>query len=134
IMNAQDNAISVRDLTYDAPDGPATSFPAYSLAVERVSPERWDAAVSTFYEISVEQTLAYASRRWPSLQPEPRLFYRGRQVAGGVLMMTQRLPLGLASVAIGKWGPMVKDARAPDRDAIYRDMVEAIVDEYAVKR
>ena len=50
-------------------------------------------------------------------------------------MMIQRLPLGLGSVAIAKWGPMLARARPAGRAATStRAMIEALVAEYAVKR
>jgi hypothetical protein len=118
----------------DAIHGAQAQAPATPLAAERVSCAAWDAAVARFDGISPEQTHTFARLRWPSLRHEPLLFRHGGEVVGGALMMIQRLPLGLGSVAIAKWAPMLADERRPDAAALYRKMIETLIGEYAVSR
>jgi hypothetical protein len=107
---------------------------APSVTSHALAPNEWQATVADFDGVCQEQTYTFGHLRWPSLQHEPRIFKLGNEIVGGVLMHVQRLPFGVGSVAIGKWGPMLKDARRPDRLALYRGMVTALVDEYAERR
>lgn len=93
----------------------------------------WDRAVSAFDGVCQEQLYAYASLRWSGVQLEPVLFSDGDNTVGGALMMLQRLPMGVATVALVKWGPFL--ARAEDGDsALMGRMIDTLVAEYAQKR
>jgi lipid II:glycine glycyltransferase (peptidoglycan interpeptide bridge formation enzyme) len=104
------------------------------LTTRKVDGQEWDAVISRFDGVCQEQLFAFASIRWPGIVPEPRLFERNGKFVGGALVMVQRLPLGLAQIAIIKWGPMLADARASDAAALYAGMIEALVAEYADQR
>lgn len=104
------------------------------LTTEFVSGAAWDAAVADFDEVCQEQLHAFATSRWPGTAQEPVLFRLGGETVGGVLIMIQRLPLGLGSIAISKWGPILKRSDRSDAPAVYAAMIEALIGEYAVKR
>jgi hypothetical protein len=53
---------------------------------------------------------------------------------GGSLVMIQPLPLHVGALAVVKWGPMLARADHPERNDIYREMIDAMVDEYATRR
>ncbi|MBJ7577077.1 peptidoglycan bridge formation glycyltransferase FemA/FemB family protein [Devosia sp. MC532] len=99
-----------------------------------VSADDWDAIISGFDTVCQEQIFAFAQLRWPSVTLEPNLFYVSNVPVGGVLIMIQRLPGGLSSIAIAKWAPMIADTQHPEADAIYNAMVAALKAEYADKR
>lgn len=105
---------------------------AVPLTLENLPCPQWDAVAAGFDGVSPEQTVAFARRRWPALTFEPLVFRRGRDAVGGALMMVQRLPLRIGAVAIGKWTPVYRGGG--DRMAAYRDMVETLIAEYAVRR
>jgi len=105
-----------------------------ALEMERVSGAVWDAAAADFDGICQEQLYVFAKGRWPNAQCEPILFRKNGAVVGGVLVLVQPLPLKLASLAVSKWGPILKDSKASDAAAIYVGMVEALVAEYDGKR
>ncbi|MCP8883562.1 GNAT family N-acetyltransferase [Devosia sp. XJ19-1] len=107
---------------------------APTLVSRKVDGHEWDAVISGFDCICQEQLFAFASIRWPGVAPEPRLFERKGRIVGGALVMVQQLPLGLAQIAIVKWGPMLADVRATDAPAVYAGMVEALIAEYADQR
>ncbi|SMQ67098.1 Acetyltransferase (GNAT) domain-containing protein [Devosia lucknowensis] len=115
-----------------APVMERTTAPA--LVSRKVDGQEWDAVISGFDGVCQEQLHAFAAVRWPGVAPEPRLFERGGRVVGGALVLVQSLPLGLANIAIIKWGPMLADAQAPDAMAVYAGMVEALKAEYADQR
>lgn len=126
----------VADAIDDASDAQAVRVGtrAAPIAIERISGEGWDRAVGQFDEVCQEQLYAFAKTRWPSVSHEPLLLRDGGEVIGGCLMMIQRLPLGVAGVAIAKWGPIFKTARRPDEMALYERTIGALVEEYAVRR
>lgn len=108
---------------------------------ERVSPAlhvmptaMWEAAVSGFDGICQEQTYTFGRLRWPSLHHESMVFKIGGETVGAALMRVQKLPLGLGSIAISKWGPILKSNARPDRNDVYRGMIAALVNEYADQR
>jgi len=101
---------------------------------EIVTPQEWDRFAAGFDGAVQEQLCAYAETRWPSARPEPMLFSHDGEVIGGALMMIQRLPLGITSMSVCKWGPIFKDATRRDAAAIYPGMIDALVAEYAVDR
>lgn len=105
-----------------------------SLRVDRLAPHEWDEAIARFDGVNFEQTVAYATLRWPSLAQEPLIFRHGHEIVGGALMLVQQFPLGLGSFAIAKWAPMPADSRHPNNRSRYRAMVDALIDEYATRR
>jgi hypothetical protein len=96
--------------------------------------DAWDGIAAQFDDVVQEQLYAYARTCWPSAQPEALVFSRDGEVVGGTLVMLQRLPLRLGTIAISKWGPMLKHARGPNAAALYAGMIDALVEEYAVRR
>lgn len=106
-----------------------------TLLEHRVLPGgEWDRLVSTFDGVCQEQLFAYASLRWPGVDLEPVLFSEGDKVLGGALVMLQRLPLGVATVALIKWGPFLAQSEGLDRDVVMERMIDTLVAEYASKR
>lgn len=104
------------------------------LRARALAGAEWDAAVADFDTICQEQLHAFAKGRWPGVSLEPRLFEHHGRVVGGALMMVQKLPLGLARIAICKWGPMLADMEGEDAAALHAGMVEALIAEYADAR
>lgn len=105
-----------------------------TLHVERLSPDAWDRCASRFDGICQEQLCAYAQGRWPGLALEPLVFSRDGKVIGGALVMIQPLPLGLSSIALTKWGPMLADNTHPEADRLMDQMVDHIMQIYAKER
>ena len=97
------------------------------MTTQIVSPELWDRTIAQFDEVCQEQLYVFAKTRWPHVEHEPMLFWRGGEVVGGSLMMIQPLPLHLSALAVSKWGPMLARADHPDRLEIYSGMVDALV-------
>src|SRR5690606_11594652 len=95
-----------------------------SVASRAVGPDEWDRVVSGFDTVCQEQIHGFAATRWPGVTLEPRLFESDGKVVGGALMMIQRLPLGVGSIAISKWAPMLADSGHPRASAIYDGMVD----------
>lgn len=104
------------------------------LAMRSVAPADWDAAIAGFDGVCQEQLHVFAANRWPGVIEEPLLFVAGDEVAGGCLVMVQRLPLGLGAIAVVKWAPMLRRSGTPDALSRYAEMIEALVAEYAVRR
>ena len=115
-----------------APRSDAISAPVLETRI--VSGADWDATIADFDEVCQEQLHAFAISRWPSVVQEPMLFLANGEIVGGSLMMVQRLPLGLGTIAVSKWGPMLRFAGRADADMIHAGMIEALIAEYADKR
>jgi lipid II:glycine glycyltransferase (peptidoglycan interpeptide bridge formation enzyme) len=104
------------------------------MTLEMVSPEEWDHAIAGFDGVCQEQLHVFARTRWPRVLHEPVIFRQGGEVVGGSLMMIQPLPLKLGHIAIAKWGPMLAQTERPDALAVYGGMIDALIEDYAVRR
>ena len=113
---------------------PRSVAPRSVVTTEIVSPELWDRTIAQFDEVCQEQLYTFAKTRWPAVEHEPVLFWRGGEVVGGSLMMIQPLPLRLSALAVAKWGPMLARTDHPDRLDLYAGMVDALVADYAHRR
>ncbi|MEO6012060.1 MAG: peptidoglycan bridge formation glycyltransferase FemA/FemB family protein [Devosia sp.] len=113
---------------------PKIAAPRMAVTTQIVSPEIWDRTIAQFDEVCQEQLYTFAKTRWPGVSHEPVLFWRGGEVVGGSLMMIQPFPLKLGALAVAKWGPMLAKADHPDRLDIYREMIDALVVDYAEHR
>lgn len=118
--------------TLDAPFA-APLAQASGAVLERVSDAVWEETVADFDDVSQEQLITFARARWPRVALEPLLISSGGSVIGACLVMIQRLPLGVAEIAVAKWGPFL---RSVEGDALgrYGLMVEALIEDYARKR
>lgn len=112
---------------------PRTIAAGTGLSLRLVSGTEWEAAIAGFDDVSQEQLFTFARARWPSVALEPVLISSGGTVIGGCLVMIQRLPLGLASIAIAKWGPFLASVHG-DSIGRYGQMVDALVAHYARER
>jgi lipid II:glycine glycyltransferase (peptidoglycan interpeptide bridge formation enzyme) len=124
-------------ITLDEPlvrPAPKVAAPRNAVTTQIVSPELWDRTIGQFDEVCQEQLHTFAKTRWPSVSHEPVLFWRGGEIVGGSLMMIQPLPLKLGALAVAKWGPMLARADHPEKLDIYREMIDALVNDYAQKR
>jgi hypothetical protein len=121
-------------LSLRAEPGGAAGGTLPPLTMRHLAPADWDAAVAGFDGLCQEQLAAFSALRWPGVTLEPLLFERGGRAVGGSLVMVQPMPLGLGSIAVVKWGPMLADAGAPDAAALWRAMVDALFAEFAQKR
>lgn len=113
--------------------------PAGAVSLSRlewriVSGAEWDSSIAGFEGVVLEQVHAFACGRWRKVRHEPVLFFEGDEPVGGALVMVQSMPLNLSALAICKWGPILKNNARPDRSAIYAEIVDALVAEYADRR
>ena len=123
-------ALSPSPLTWS--DVPPQTAPGFAMRV--VAAEVWDGAIADFEGVCQEQLATFARARWPDVALEPQLFTLGGEVVGGCLIMVQRLPLGLGSIAVAKWAPMLRRTDGPGANAIYARMIETLSAEYASRR
>lgn len=107
---------------------------APGFAMRPVAVEAWDEAIADFEGVCQEQLATFAKARWPDVVLEPQLFFLGDDLVGGCLIMVQRLPLRLGSIAVAKWAPMLRRTSGPAANAVYRGMIDALCAEYAGRR
>ncbi len=116
----------------------ASAYPAETpplrLTVERVAPTEFDRIIASFDGAAQEVTASFASARWPGMLLEPVLFsHQGRRLAAA-LVMIWRIPIAGCGVAVSKWGPVLANETAPDREAIYGAALDSLIAEYATRR
>jgi hypothetical protein len=112
--------------------GAVRAFPVVRVPVPL---DQWDDVAAGFDGLCQEQLMAFAGIRWPGTTHETMVFKSSTgEVVGGALVIIQHLPLGLGSIAITKWGPMLADATRADAPCVYAGMVDALLEEYSQKR
>ena len=104
------------------------------VEMEHVADSVWDQRIGGFADVCPEQLATFARARWPAVVLEPVIFSLDGKVVGGCLVMVQRLPLGVGTIAVAKWGPMLAEAGRPDAMALYAGMIECLIDHFAVER
>lgn len=114
----------------DAQSGAGT----HGLQSVEVPDHLWDEIVADFGGVSDSMTVAFARQRWPNVELQPRLFRRDGEPVSGALVMVQRLPLKLSSIAVVKAGPALRDPDADDAQQIYEATIEALIEEFARKK
>ena len=132
-------AIDSMDTTDKAPVPVAIKSPKRDkvqilLSLKRISPDKWDEIISGFDGVCQEMTAVFARHRWPEVELEPVLMFNQGEPVAGALVMIQRLPLGLAKLAVVKWGPALKDETNDHCMAIYGQAIDLLIAEYAEKR
>ncbi|MCF6343135.1 MAG: aminoacyltransferase [Devosiaceae bacterium] len=105
-----------------------------NLNIRHVSGELWDKEIALFDGVVQEQLYVFSKNRWPSVNCEPVLFYAGDEIIGGALVLVQGLPLKLGSIAVVKWGPILKSHNKEMKDINYSRCVAALLEEYDKKR
>ncbi|MDB5506417.1 MAG: family N-acetyltransferase [Devosia sp.] len=104
-----------------------------NLTRRLVGGRSWDQTVAGFSTICQEQLFAFGRARWLNAELEPLLFFEGDVAVGGALVVIQRLPLRLGTVAVVKWGPVL--ARKDDGERLYYDeIVTMLKSDYAQHR
>ena len=93
---------------------------SHSLPSSVVAGEDWDSRSRSSTRSARSSSTLSRKVRWPSVVHEPLILKDGGEVIGGCLVMIQRLPLGLGSVAIAKWGPIFAKARSAGRLDLYK--------------
>lgn len=119
-----------------AKTGKAEAFArtANGLKMLKVDGPEFDAAVADFDEVAQEQLFAFSRARWPQVACEPLLFLRNETPVGAAMILIQPLPLRIGSIAVAKWGPMLARTDGPEAHALYKEIIEALVAEYADRR
>ena len=113
---------------------PSEKRAVIQLKLSRVTPDKWDEVISQFDGVCQEMTAVFAQKRWPGVELEPVVMLNQGEPVAGALVMIQRLPLGLAKLAVVKWGPAMKSELSGQCKAIYAQAIELLVAEYAEKR
>ena len=104
------------------------------LSIKHISGEQWDKEIACFDGVVQEQLYVFSKNRWPSVNCEAVLFYAGDEIIGGALVLVQGLPLKLGSIAVVKWGPILKSHNKEMKDINYSKCVAALLEEYDKKR
>ena len=104
------------------------------LVARSVPVEGFDQAICGFDGVVQEMTVLFARNRWPGAALEPWLYELGGEPAAAALVMVQKLPAGVGRLAVVKWGPILRDESAVDREAIHQAALDHLASEYASRR
>jgi len=104
-----------------------------ALEIVSVSPQEWDQTACQFDNICQEQMHVFAAERWPQMEIDCLHFKQGDKLVAGCLMMHRAAPFGLGGLAVCKWGPVVLDATSDTAERVHDQVIEALVQKYAVE-
>ena len=105
-----------------------------ALSAQRVDPKVFDYFLTSFDGVFQESTAAFSAARWPSMTLEPWVYRRGVDIVAAAMVMVKRLPMGVASLAVSKWGPILAHETAPDREDVYEAALDHLIAEYGDRR
>jgi len=115
--------------------GAFKSIEQHSFALRHISGEEWDKVMPSLDGACQEQLYVFSKNRWPNVSCEPVLFYNAsEEIIGGAMVLVQPLPLKLSSIAILKWGPLLKNSSDKNTHKNYTLCIETLLEEYDKKR
>jgi hypothetical protein len=111
----------------------ATHEPLTAL-IDIWNKDDWNAQLLDFADACIFQTSSYGSVRWKRSILSQIVFTRGGASVAAAQLRIIRLPILKYGIAYLKWGPMwVRKGTNPDPD-VYRQVLEALKDEYVHRR
>ncbi len=131
---ATDNSAMITNLDLQVSKKNIVCANQSKLTIKHISGEQWDREIAYFDGAVQEQLYVFSKNRWPSVSLEPILFMDKDKIIGGTMVLVQSLPLKLGSIAILKWGPLLKSHSPEIRAANYKKCVAALIEEYDKKR
>lgn len=130
MVNVSDSLI---DPLVAAPPRAREAVRGFHCEVDSVPHDAFDRIASAFDDVHHEQTACYAVRHWRGRDSHLMLRKDGAAVAGARVAIIA-LPLVGRGLAFLRFGPFWRLAGAAPDPAVYRAMVEALVEEYSVRR
>ena len=107
----------------------------YSIGIDSLSDEAWDAAVSGFADLSLEQSAAYNTARWGKERGGGHvLITEGETVIGGARVVELKVPGLKKGLAYVKYGPIWRRRDSPAAPEHFDVVITALVDEYCNRR
>jgi lipid II:glycine glycyltransferase (peptidoglycan interpeptide bridge formation enzyme) len=99
-----------------------------------LSREEWDAILSEFRDANLYQTWTYAAARWGGKNLSHLVLRDGTALVGAAQLVLVKLPVLDGGLAYVKWGPLW-NRRGSDADPeIFRQLLRALRQKYAVER
>lgn len=117
-----------------APDHCSTERQTPAVLIDHHRQHSWIETIAQFPDASVYQTLEYARARWPEHQISTLLLSDGREFLAAALVRQVRFPLGCGGVAYVGWGPACAAQDGAINLDAFRLAVQALRQEYAVRR
>ena len=102
-----------------------------AVTAKPVGLDAFDPLIADFDGAVLEMTELFARHRWPDTTLEAWAYYQGTQAVAAALVMLKSFPLNAGKLAVVKWGPILKDANAPDREDIYQKAVSHLQQTYS---
>ncbi len=112
----------------------ARNIVANAIEIKHITGAQWDKEIISFDGVCQEQLYVFSKNRWGSVICEPVLFLKNKKIVGGALVLVQLLPFQLGSIAVIKWGPLLKDHSNENSKEIYASCIETLLLEYDINR
>jgi FemAB family len=114
---------------------PATPLAdGFSAEVDTVDKARWEEVCGDFLDANIHQTWPYAIVRSGRANVSHLVLKEGVRVLGAVQVRLAGLPYLRLGMAYIRWGPLWKPRTGERDDEVFRQIVRAIRNEYAVRR
>ena len=106
----------------------------FKLECRQFSKEEWDSFLTEFQDANLYQTWTYAAVRWGGKNLSHLVLKDGPTVVGAAQVVIVKLPVLGGGLAYVKWGPMwIRRGREADPQ-VFRELLRALRQKYAVER
>lgn len=106
----------------------------YSVDVDTVAKDEWDAVVSGFRDANIYQTHAYGDARFGGSNTSRLLVRHRGEIVAAAQARIVRVPVLNAGIAYVRWGPLWKPRGKADDLQAFRKGLRALRREYAERR
>ena len=116
--------------------GPADSpeVRQFELECRQFSREEWDSILTEFQDANLYQTWTYAAVRWGGKNLSHLVLKDGPTVVGAAQVVMVKLPVLGGGLAYVKWGPMWIRRGSEADPQVFRELMRALRQKYAVER
>src|SRR5688572_15936668 len=113
---------------------PVRSSERFTAEVDQINEAGWNSLLKGFADATVYQTWSYGAVCWSDRQLSHLVLKEGSVPVGLAQLRIVRVPIVGSGIAYLRWGPLCRRERSVWQPAVWQAMIEALVDEYAVRR
>jgi lipid II:glycine glycyltransferase (peptidoglycan interpeptide bridge formation enzyme) len=106
----------------------------YTAEVDRITKKEWEAILPEFDDATIYQTWSYGAVRWGVEQLGHAVIKRGDEIVALAQVAIREIPFLKLGVAYVPWGPVWIKKNQEKNPSVFRVILCALRDEYAMRR
>jgi hypothetical protein len=107
---------------------------SYTVQVDQITEGKWNALLDGFADASPYQTWAYGAACWGDRQLSHLILRRDGVPVALAQVRIVRVPMIGSGIAYLRWGPVWMPVGSDADPGVWRQMTDALIEEYAVRR